>query len=368
MKKNPSQILDYILVYPSKKGAVPSAGDRVVIKMPASHRYSPSPNLTLSAYSEPVKGDAMTAFKGMILQSLVDKLGRKVASPASLATLRDRLLDAADADKDGKVGLAEAKTIWALLRSHEFFVTFLFQDSDQIPRLRGFCGAAYAVDAVPVRRLYRRRDPALRGAPDEPVDDDAAAADLSSSSSSFTSPLDLLFPQRHLWGLPSWPNRARVGVGVLEFVSHIHAHDLAGSFFLCGTDETNVGYSAKHDAKFLALSSVLSKEMLTRSLTPRSCVAAQDCRLSAHCTTMCDESAGKCTGELVRPNLHLGCRILKEYLLYDAPDDLVGEMNRLFARCRVLESKNDQVDVGPTLLLNEIKSLLWKRISNTVNA
>ena len=106
-------------------------------------------------------------------------------------------------------------------------------------------------------------------------------------------------------------------------------------------------------------------------LTVRSCDAAKDCRFSAHCTTMCDESARKCTAELVRPNLHLGCRVLKEYLLYDVPDDggvdLDAELRRLFARCEVLENKNDQVDVTPTLLLNEIKSLLWKRISNSAN-
>ena len=203
----------------------------------------------------------MSAFKEMLLDYLVVKLGKKASSSAgTLAALRDRLLDAADVDKDGKVSLAEAKTIWALLRDHDFFVTFLFQDSDQIPRLRGFCGAAFAVDDVPVTRLFRRRSDASY-AKEEEIEDDKT----KSSSSSIFSPLDLLFPQRHLWGLPSWPDRAKVGVGVLEFISHIHAHDYAGSFFLCGTDESNIGFSAKHDAKFLALSSVLSKEMLSKT-------------------------------------------------------------------------------------------------------
>ena len=284
-------------------------------------------------------------------------------TPANVILLRDRLLDAADADKDGKVSLAEAKSIWALLQSHDFFVTLLFQDSDQIPRLRGFCGAAFVVDDVPIKRLYR--SPAATSV--SAVGDSASDSSSSSSSSSFFSPLDLLFPQRHFWGLPAWPHRAKVGVGVLEFISHIHAHDYAGSFFLCETDESNVGYSVKHDAKFHALTGLYSKEMLARAMTSRSCRQSNDCRLSTHCTTMCDESAGKCTAELARPNLHLGCRILRDYLLYDAPADLTEELKRLFTKCDVLETKNDGVDVAPILLLNEIKSLLWKRISNTAN-
>ena len=89
--------------------------------------------------------------------------------------------------------------------------------------------------------------------------------------------------------------------------------------------------------------------------------------MSDHCTTMCDENARRCTGELARPNLHLGCRILKDYLLYDAPLDLEAELRRLFSRCEVLEARSDAVDIRPTLLLNEMKSLLWKRISNNVN-
>ena len=333
-----------------------------MVKLPSSHRYSPSLNLSHSAYTEPVKGVALSAFKEMLQKYLVDKLGSRAVTAANVVVLRDRLLDAADTDKDGKVGLAEAKSLWALLQSHDFFITLLFQDSDQIPKLRGFCGAAFVVDDVPIKRLYRR--PASSKGVDASIvrDDDAA-----STTTLLSSPLDLLFPRRHFWGLPSWPNRAKVGVGVLEFISHIHAHDYAGSFFLCGTDETNVGYSVKHDVKFHSLSAILSKEMLARTMTPRNCEVSSDCRLSDHCTTMCDESARKCTGELVRPNLHLGCRILREYLLYDAPEDLVAEMKRLFARCEDLETKNDQVDVAPTLLLNEIKNLLWKRISNSAN-
>jgi len=310
--------------------------DRVLIKLPSSHRYSPSMNLSLSAYSEPVKGVSLVAFKGTLHAYLVAQLGQKAVTPANVILLRDRLLDAADADKDGKVSLAEAKSIWALLQSHDFFVTLLFQDSDQIPRLRGFCGAAFVVDDVPVKRLYRPPAASVAGGPNA-----ASESSSSSSSSSFSfSPLDLLFPQRHFWGLPSWPDRAKVGVGVLEFISHIHAHDYAGSFFLCGTDASNVGYSVKHDAKFHALTGLLSKEMLARLMTSRGCRrSAEDCRLSAHCTTMCDESAGKCTAELARPNLHLGCRILRDYLLYDAPEDLRGELKRLFAKCDVLERK-----------------------------
>jgi len=296
-------------------------------------------------YNHPLQGDTTTAFERSLTEYLISKFGGSAAplshpvTTINIKALRNRLLNTADTNGDGKVSLAEAKTLWALLRSQEFFVTWLFQDSDQVPRLHGFCGGAFLIEDIPVRHLLKR--------PKSP------------------SVMDRIFPRRYLWALPSWANRAKIGVGVLEFVAHIDAHDTAGPFFLCGTDETNIGYNHNHDAKFSGnLSMVYSKEMLAHALTSRPCTKATDCRISDHCTSMCDETSHKCTARMTKPNLHLGCHILEEYITEDAPSDSKAELKKLFDRCRNLEPKSDGVDVAPMLLLNELKAFLWKRISN----
>ena len=177
-------------------------------------------------------------------------------------------------------------------------------------------------------------------------------------------PDDGSFTRYWFWShqLPAWSARAKVVLGLLEFTMEVYQHGTDGSFYMCNIDSTNIGFTKTYDVKLLDTSKLLSHQDLMAFVSGKTCTTSADCTYTPHCTTKCDARAHTCTTELEQPNLHLVCRIVRPYILKNAPPDLHGSLLRIFARCSELSAYLSGVEMQHSLVLNDFKSLLWKVI------
>lgn len=205
-----------------------------------------------------------------------------------------------------------------------------------MPSLQGFCGDAFAYDYTRYRQLYAKDRTGL---------------------------LYWLFPNHHRWFFPSWSDRAKIIVGLLEFTMEAYQHGSEGTFHLCSIDETQVGYSNTYDVNILKTANIIPNKELIGMLEGRSCSSRDDCSYTEMCGTDCIAATGKCNSTILRPSLHYVCRIVEEYVLQDAPTDLVFDMDRLLGRCAQLGKDSSTAQVEQSLILNDLKLVLWKRIS-----
>lgn len=260
----------------------------------------------------------------------------------SLSNLVERIITMADINQDGKVTLAEAKSVWALLQINEFLLMMALQDKEHTPKLLGFCGDLYVTERVGHSSLYRLEVPSyLR----------ALVPDALSSSLNH-------------WLAPSWPRRARITIGLLEFVEEVF-HGAYGSFLMCDASPRHVGYNAKFDCKMANLRYVASEAVVRGFLKGRRCETNADCTYGRDCTATCDRLVKQCNTEVVHPNLAKVCMLLQDYLLFGAPSDLHGDLERQLRTCVTLSGLASQMEVHHSLVLNNLKTLLWKKISNT---
>ncbi|XP_078605478.1 divergent protein kinase domain 1A-like isoform X2 [Branchiostoma floridae x Branchiostoma japonicum] len=287
-------------------------------------------------YERPEKGSSMDDFREMLQDFLERNLGKGEHN-----ALQTRILNAADINNDGKVTLAEAKSIWALLQVNEFFMMMILQDSEHTPKLEGFCGDTYFVQRVDANRLYGIHIPWM---------------------------FEIFLPTSYRqamdqWFTPSWPKKAKIAVGLLEFVEEIFDSS-HGTFHMCKTSHTNIGYTNKHDLKMIDLRNLYPAEVLKETLTEKTCSKNSDCELTEDCSSMCDETASRCTGELVQPNLSKICVVLHDYLLKEVPAGIKDELTALLDKCSRLTTNTEDMQIHHSLILNNLKSLLWKQISD----
>jgi len=286
-------------------------------------------------FSQPEQGKSMEEFRTMVHEYLEVKLGA-----GDHSTVVERAMSMADSNKDGKVTLSEAKSIWSLLQNSEFFMRFIFADTEHLPALQGFCGDMYAFDYVTHRQLYNKQHSPL---------------------------LSYFLANTHRWLWPRWPDRAKVAVGLLEFTMEAYQHGSEGTFHMCNINESQVGYNDKFDVKILQTADIIPTKELLSMLEGRSCHSDDDCRYSEQCGTEClmtsAVTSGRCGAALLRPSLYYVCKIIEEYVLQDAPSSLSGDMDRLLGRCSQLGKDNEKSQVEQSLILNDLKLLLWKRIS-----
>ncbi|PWA26482.1 hypothetical protein CCH79_00001101 [Gambusia affinis] len=264
------------------------------------------PRPEMSLFDKPTRGTSMDEFKEMLHSFLKANLGEQ----PSLSALVDRVITLADVNQDGKVSLAEAKSIWALLHINEFLLMVALQEKEHSPKLLGFCGDLYVTERVSHSSLYRLKVPHYL----ETVVPEALSSGLNH------------------WLAPSWPRRARITIGLLEFVEEVF-HGSYGSFLICDASPHHVGYNSKYDCKMANLRSVASEAV--------------------------------CNTEVVQPNLAKVCMLLQDYLLFGAPSDLRGDLEKQLRTCVTLSGLASQMEVHHSLVLNNLKTLLWKKISNT---
>ncbi|KAF6721113.1 Protein FAM69B [Oryzias melastigma] len=317
----------------------------------------------MSLFDKPTRGTSMDEFKDMLhsflkvfLRKLVAELKRILFDPItshfllqvnlgeqpSLTSLVDRVIALADVNQDGKVSLAEAKSIWALLHINEFLLMVALQEKEHTPKLLGFCGDLYVTELVGHSSLYRLEVPHYLKA----VVPEALSSSLNH------------------WLAPAWPRRARITIGLLEFVEEVF-HGSYGSFLICDASPHHVGYNAKYDCKMANLRSVASEAVVRAFLKGRRCETNSDCTYGHDCTATCDRLVKQCNTEVVQPNLAKVCMLLQDYLLFGAPSDLRGDLEKQLRTCVTLSGLASQMEVHHSLVLNNLKTLLWKKISNT---
>lgn len=259
-----------------------------------------------------------------------------------MPTLVGQVLLMADFNKDSRVSLAEAKSVWALLQRNEFLLLLSLQDKEHASKLLGFCGDLYVTEGVP----------------------------HGSWPGAVLPPLlqPLLPPALHRalqrWLAPAWPWRAKIAIGLLEFVEELF-HGAYGTFYMCETTLANVGYTAHYDFRMADLQQVVPEAAVRRFLQGRRCERSADCTYGRDCRAPCDQLMRQCKGDLVQPNLAKVCELLRDYLLPGAPADLREELGRQLRTCTTLSGLASQVEAHHSLVLSHLKTLLWKKISNT---
>lgn len=295
-----------------------------------------APRRELVLFDKPTRGTSIKEFREMTLSFLKANLGDLPSLPA----LVGQVLLLADFNQDSRVSLAEAKSVWALLQRNEFLLLLSLQDKEHAARLLGFCGDLYVTEGVPPGSWHGAA-PLLR---------------------------PLLPPALHQalqqWLGPPWPWRAKVAIGLLEFVEELF-HGAYGTFYMCETTLANVGYTATYDFRMADLQQVAPEAAVRRFLRGRRCERSTDCTYGRDCRAPCDQLLRQCKGDLLQPNLAKVCELLRDYLLPGAPRELRAELGRQLRTCTTLSGLASQVEAHHSLLLSHLKTLLWKTISNT---
>ena len=227
--------------------------------------------------------------------------------------------------------------MWALLQHNEFFVLFLFRNSEYVPRLHGSCGDLYAVEKVPVTSLYTMDS---------------------------NSVLTYFFPEAYTWGFPRWHDRGKIAVGMLEFALDAYQHSSAGSFFMCNINPSKIGYSEHFDVKFYDINEMLSKQEVETYFREQPCTTDSDCYLSKTCASACNSETHKCHSRLFHPNLYYICNMLRPYLKPNLPRAIQGDLGNMWDKCRGLSANITDIELHHSPVLNDLKSLLWKQISD----
>ena len=227
--------------------------------------------------------------------------------------------------------------MWALLQHNEFFVLFLFRNSEYVPKIHGSCGDLYAVEKVPVTSLYDKDSQSM---------------------------LSYFFPHAYTWGFPSWHTRVKIVVGLLEFALDAYQHGSEGSFFMCNIHPAKIGYSSQYDVKFYDVNEMLSKQELEAYFLNQPCKTNTDCSFSKTCESTCSLQSNKCSPLVFHPNLYYICSMLQPYLRPALPRAIKGDLGNLWDKCQRLGANVSDVELQHSLVLNDLKSLLWKQISD----
>ncbi|KAM3865845.1 divergent protein kinase domain 1A [Diretmus argenteus] len=298
----------------------------------------PEPRREAPVFDKPTRGTSVEKFREMVFNHLKSKLGEQ----ANLASLVSQILSVADGNKDGRVSLPEARSTWALLQMDEVLLGLLLQDRGHTPRLLGYCGDLYMTEHVPYGPLY---------------------------GLSLPWPLVSWVPsgvQRSMdqWFTPSWPRKAKISMGLLELVEDIF-HGTYGSFLICDLAAAHFGYTDHHELRLTDTRAVVPEDEFRRTMRALKCEKDADCVYGIDCRTSCDVAEKRCREDPVRPNLAKACGALKDYLLRGAPSALREELERQLYACMALRGNAGQMNMEHSLILNNLKALLWRQISHT---
>nr|XP_021327443.1 protein FAM69A-like isoform X1 [Danio rerio] len=296
------------------------------------------PRKESASFSRPTKGTSMQKFKEMVFNHLKAKVGDQ----ANLADLLTLVLGVTDSNKDGEISLSEAHSAWALLQLNEFLLSVVLQEREHTPRLLGFCGDLYVMEKVPYVPLYGVSLPWM---------------------------VELWIPaslRRSIdqWATPSWPRKAKIAIGLFELVEDVF-HGTFGSFLMCDVSAAGFGYTERHDIKVVDARQIVPEVGFQEVMRERRCEEDTDCLYGRDCFTSCDLTKHRCTTEVTQPNLAKVCSTLKDYILYGAPSDIKDELDKQLYACIALKGASEQMEMEHSLILNNLKTLLWKKISHT---
>ncbi|XP_069497914.1 divergent protein kinase domain 1A isoform X3 [Ambystoma mexicanum] len=296
------------------------------------------PRKEMVLFEKPTRGTTVQKFKEMVYTLFKAKLGDQ----GSLSELVNLILSVADGNKDGHVSLSEAKSAWALVQLNEFLLMVILRDKEHTPKLLGFCGDVYMMERVEYTSLYGVSVPWIMEI---------------FIPSGFRRSMDQ-------WFTPSWPRKAKIAIGLLEFVEDIF-HGPYGNFLMCDISANILGYNDKYDFKMADLRKIEPEMNLKELMKDRHCVSDMDCVYGTDCRTVCNTNKMKCTTQVIQPNLAKVCQLLKDYLLQGAPTEIREELEKQMYACIALKVTAHQMEMEHSLILNNLKTLLWKKISHT---
>lgn len=296
------------------------------------------PRKEIILFDKPTRGTTVQKFKEMVHSLFKTKLGDQ----GNLNDLVNLILAAADGNKDGHVSLPEAKSAWALLQLNEFLLMVILQDKEHTPKLLGFCGDLYMTERVQYISLYGISLPWI---------------------------IEVFVPQglrkrMDHWFTPSWPRKAKIVIGLLEFVEDIF-HGPYGNFLMCDISAKNFGYNDKYDLKVVDMRNIVPEMNLKELIKDRPCEVDADCVYGTDCSTVCDQSKKRCTADITQPNLAKICLLVKDYLLRGTPSEIRDELEKQIYSCIALKAATNNMEMQHSLILNNLKALLWKKISHT---
>ncbi|XP_051568376.1 divergent protein kinase domain 1A-like [Myxocyprinus asiaticus] len=289
-------------------------------------------------FNRPTKGTSVEKFKEMVFSHLKVKVGDQ----ANLHDLVTLVLGVADSNKDGQISLSEAHSAWALIQLNEFLLSIVLQDREHTPRLLGYCGDLYVMEKVPYVPLYGASLPWI---------------------------VELWIPaslQRSIdqWVTPSWPRKAKIAIGLFELVEDVF-HGTFGSFLMCDVNAAGFGYTEHYDIKVVDARNIIPEAAFQEVMRERQCEEDSDCVYGTDCLTSCDLTKHRCTTEVTQPNLAKVCSTLKDYLLYGAPSNIQDELEKQLYACIALKGATEQMEMEHSLIINNLRTLLWKKISHT---
>ncbi|XP_051996995.1 divergent protein kinase domain 1A-like isoform X4 [Xyrauchen texanus] len=289
-------------------------------------------------FNRPTKGTSVEMFKEMVFSHLKVKVGDQ----ANLHDMVTLVLGVADSNKDGQISLSEAHSAWALLQLNEFLLSIVLQDREHTPRLLGYCGDMYVIEKVPYVPLYGASLPWI---------------------------VELWIPaslRRSIdqWVTPSWPRKAKIAIGLFELVEDVF-HGTFGSFLMCDVNAAGFGYTEHYDIKVVDARNIIPEAAFQEVMRERQCEEDSDCVYGRDCLTSCDLTKHRCTTEVTQPNLAKVCSTLKDYLLYGAPSNIQDELEKQLYACIALKGATEQMEMEHSLIINNLRTLLWKKISHT---
>ncbi|CAF1323581.1 unnamed protein product [Adineta ricciae] len=251
----------------------------------------------------------------------------------------EQLMTLADFNKDGKISLSEARSIWSLVQIDEFIYTLLLSDKFYTPKIVGTCGHIFAVEKVLNAKL--------------PFDDKQ----------------ELLTGSER----PNWYQRVRLAVGITEYFSDTwHYQDSDQHLHLCQPLAKSFGYDKDYESKMLKTNHIISSKSILSRL-PNQCRSNKDCSYDSYCHGTCNMSSNLCQmREFNKDSLHELCSLLSSLVQPDANVTFLTEFNLLNRQCQQIVTdgsiyNSDFMDltslqIRQTLLLQNLKNLFWTNI------
>ncbi|CAF3687678.1 unnamed protein product [Rotaria sp. Silwood1] len=258
--------------------------------------------------------------------------------------LIEDLIKFADFNKDNKISLTEARSLWSLVQIDEFLYTILLSDKIYIPKIRGTCGHIYAIEKV----IY----------PHLPFDN---KQELFLSSER-----------------PNWFQRTRLAIGIIEFFSDTwHYQDTDQHLYLCQPLIKAFGYDKDYEAKMLKLNHLISSRSILSRL-PNRCKDNRDCLYDSYCYASCNISTNSCQmKQFNKGSLNDLCALISSLIKPDANSTFIEDFNSLIQQCQQLINdqnifSNNHIDlislqIRQSLILQNLKNLLWTNIEYQMN-
>ncbi|CAF1333497.1 unnamed protein product, partial [Didymodactylos carnosus] len=227
------------------------------------------------------------------------------------------ILDFADFNRDGKLTIAEARSIWSLVQIDEFLYSKILGDKDYLPKITGSCGNLYSLEKIQQTRL--------------PLTEDG---------------------------------------GIVEFISDLwHHQDTNENYFMCTPYPKAFGYIKDYEAKVLKLNHLISSTSLSNRL-PRYCAYDYDCSYDQYCKTRCNITHHQCSVRTLKyPNFVQLCDLTRQLIYKDANITFIQEFDLVYAQCMNLLLFNDdsystqvQFQIEQSLVIQRLQNLLWKHV------